>query len=123
MKVKGKRRLIFLFVYCSFLVSGPPGPPKNPHTKSVKASSATLVWNKPDDSGSYSGGVYVIECTNCPVERTEFPLNTTNLQIVCNGLGAYVEYQLSITKHNNITELTGKQNSVEYKFTTKAGGK
>ena len=110
--------------YYPFCFLGSPNPPLNIVAKEVTSRSALLEWKPPSILGSNPNGIYVIKCINCPSDRKEFPLNTTNSSIVCTGLVAYATYKITITKQNNITELTDKRfSSIEYFFRTLPGGK
>ncbi|XP_057303646.1 ephrin type-B receptor 1-B-like [Hydractinia symbiolongicarpus] len=100
----------------------PPGPPTNVLIDNIAAHEATISWT-PSTKGSSDSGVYVVMCTpyNCPDDSTYFPKNTSEPKIELKDLGAYANYEIKITKLNNITTITGKEFSVTKKFTTQKG--
>lgn len=97
-------------------------PPSRPNVKHVTVTSnaAKIYWEIPNP-GSNAYGVNIISCHNCPSSKTFKTFNTTNFQAKITGLDAFSEYTVSIVMVNNITRLTGKKFSVEYKIRTNTG--
>lgn len=88
----------------------------------MTSNAAKIYWEIPNP-GSNAYGVNIISCHNCPSSKTFKTFNTTNFQAKITGLDAFSEYTVSIVMVNNITRLTGKKFSVEYKIRTNTGGK
>ena len=79
-----------------------------------------IAWSHP--SRVNNTNIYIIDCNDCP--SGVFPKSTTNKFITISGLGAFADYEISVTFSSSISKLIGENQTSELEtFKTLAGRK
>ena len=98
-------------------------PPSAPHSfRPPNNDDKTISWSG-DKPGSNPDGHYIISCVNCSSNVRFDDVKVISSSVKIPNLKPFTSYKVSVTKHNNITDLTKKSFSRIFQFTTPSGRK
>ncbi|XP_066926589.1 ephrin type-A receptor 3-like [Clytia hemisphaerica] len=77
----------------------------------ITSSSLEITWSHPSQVNKTN--IYIVDCKGCP--SGVFPKTTTNKFITINGLGAFADYEISVTFSSEVSRMIGENQTSEFK--------
>ncbi|ESO91241.1 hypothetical protein LOTGIDRAFT_105485, partial [Lottia gigantea] len=109
----------------SMACTQPPSAPKNLILESMKSTTATLLWEPPQELGGRTDLQYQVECRLCNSQVEARPgwraFNTT--RVTLKGLAPNSQYQIVIYAKNGASDISGHISSADITITTDANVK
>ncbi|XP_066926548.1 ephrin type-B receptor 1-B-like [Clytia hemisphaerica] len=87
-----------------------PDVPSAISFSNITRNSVEITWSHPSQINKTN--IYIVDCNDCP--SGVFPKTTTDKFITINGLGAFADYEISVTFSSEVSRMIGENQTSKF---------